>query len=265
MIISSNLKPLVYILGWVLIILILSMGCNSSKKTAKSESVNNKPQFDESPEIVTSSTSVHNLYANCGNDLFIKVPDLGDYYNPKISATGARVVASKRFYNKFRIIPTEDSCQISVSSITNGELVHIGDLNYKVIQPPKPSIEWNIDEKMYRMGAFVSKTSSITVRLIPDPDFKSGFPEEAGYGIKSIDVFGQLSIGPPTKVNSINTSGRNATELITIPLGTQIQAAKEGTGVFIKLNDIYRVNFMGQRISDDRFYDNERMLAFRVR
>ena len=44
----------------------------------------------------------------------------------------------------------------------------------------------------------VSKNSKVQIRLEPDADFKSALPADANYGITSIDVLAQLSLGPPT-------------------------------------------------------------------
>ncbi|MEO0473533.1 MAG: GldM family protein, partial [Bacteroidota bacterium] len=217
------------------------------------------------PEIVITSAAVQNLYRNCGNDVNIDVPALGDLYKPKINASSATVIANKTSNKKFRIVPTGKTCVVSVNSITNGQTMKIGDVNYKVIEPPKPTIDMAINGKPTSGSTPVAKSSRIQVKLNPDADFRSSLPGDANYGISSIDVLAQLSLGPPQKVNSVNTNGKDATKAIRISLGTRVRQARPGTKVYIRINEIYRKNFRGQKIPDKRFSEVERTLSIVVK
>lgn len=217
------------------------------------------------PEIVITSAAVQNLYRNCGNDVNIDVPALGDQYNPKISATSATVIPSQKSKKKFRIVPTGKASVVTVSSITGGKTVKIGDVNYKVIKPPKPTINMAVNGKTYNGSSMVPKTSRVALRLEPDDDFKSALPQDARYGITSIDVLAQLSLGPPTKVNGVNANGQDATKAISVSLGTKVRQARAGTKVYIRINQIYRKNFQGKSIPDKRFSEVERTLSLVVK
>ena len=217
------------------------------------------------PSIEMNLVASNTMYRNCGNDFLIKVPGLGDLYNPRISASSAQVIPSKKTREKFRIVPTGRDTRVTVNSITNGHSIKIGDVDYKVINPPKPSISMAVNGKPYNGLIPVSANSQIEVRVEPDPDFSANYPNDAMYGITSIDVLAQLSLGPPTVVNQVNTAGRDATEPIAIPLGTRVRQAKKGTTIMIRLNEVYRVNFLKKRIPDKRFSDLEKVMTFRLR
>lgn len=216
------------------------------------------------PEIVVTSAAIQILYANCGNDVNIDVPALGDNYNPRITATNAEVITNQQSKIKFRIVPKARTCKVSVSSNTNGQNIKIGDLDYKVIQPPKPSIDIRVNGQRVT-GAPVPKTSSVQVRLVPDEDFKSSLPADSRYTISTIEVKAQLSLGPPQKVNEVNVNGADATRPIAVALGTRVRQARPGTTVYIVVNDIYRVNFQNQRIKDTRFSEIEKTISLVVR
>jgi len=218
------------------------------------------------PEIVVTSAAVQILYQNCGNDVNIDVPALGDLYNPRVSASSAEVIQSSQSKKTFRIVPTGRSTTVSVSSVTNGQTIKIGDIQYKVIRPPKPTIRMLVNGKLYNGASMVPKASRVQVGLDPDDDFKSALPNDAKYGITSIDVLAQLSLGPPTKVNSVRGTNDAVNSPVTVSLGTQVrQSARPGTKVYVRVNEIFRVNFQNKRIPDSRFSETERMLSLVVR
>jgi gliding motility-associated protein GldM len=216
------------------------------------------------PEVVMRSETIQILYQYCGNDFFITVPALGDSYHPVISASEAEVIPSKKYATKFRIVPTGENCRVSVSSNTNGQIIKVGDVDYKVVQPPKPTIELSINGKTNSGVVPVSANSRVQVRVVPDADFKANLPDDARYTISSIDVLAQLSLGPPVKVNALNTNGKDATQAIMVSLGTQVRNARRGTKVYIRINDIYRHNFQNKRVPQP-LGEAERMLSIVLR
>ena len=83
---------------------------------------------------------------------------------------------------------------------------------------------------------------------------------DARYRIGSIDVLAMLSLGPAQKVNTISTSGKDATKGIPVNLGSQIrQNRRNGLNAYVVLNKISRINFQNKAIEDTRFPEAERM------
>jgi len=215
------------------------------------------------PEIVITSTAVQNLYRACANTVKIDVPALGNLYNPVINASGAQVVKSQKSKTNFVLVPSGKQCVVTVSSNTNGQTLKIGDVTYKVISPPKPSVEMRVNGKATSGSTPVSKASKITVQVKPDPEFKSLLPKDARYKINGIEVLAQLSLGPPRSVNKVR--GGDATKPIRVSLGPKVKQARPGTKVYIRIDAISRVNFKGQAIPDKRFSEVERMLSIVVK
>lgn len=215
------------------------------------------------PEIVITSAAVQNLYRSCGNTVNIDVPALGDYYNPDIKVSSGSVQKSKESKKKFMIMPEGRKCDVSVNSITNGRSVNIGVVNYKVIEPPKPSIEMMVNGKPYNGSSPIPKTSRILVKVKPDAEFRAALPNDARYGISTIDVLGQLSLGPPRNVGTVR--GGRAEKGIRVSLPTEIRQARPGTKVYVRVNEVYRLNFRNQRKADGRFSELERTLSLVTR
>jgi gliding motility-associated protein GldM len=236
------------------------------KATGGFETLEVKGQFTvRKPEIQVTSAAIQILYRACANDVNIDVPALGDYYNPVITADNAEVIKSTESKKRFRLVPGSGrTCKVGVSSLTNGATVKIGDVDYKVIEPPKPGLNMAVNGKPYNGSQMVNRNSPIAVRVEPDPDFKANLPQDARYRISAIKVLAQLSLGPPTPINTINTAGQDATSPIRVALGSQIRDARPGTKVYIQLAEIQRVNFQNKTINDNRFTEVEKTLSLVV-
>ena len=230
------------------------------KATGGFETIEVSEQFTvRKPSVEITSASVQNLYRNCANDVNIRVPALGDYYNPKVAASSASVQGSQKSKEQFRIIPTGKTCVVSVSNTLNGKTTKIGDVPYKVIEPPKPQIAIGVNGKILQGATPVKKGSRIQVTLIPDADFKASLPADARYQISKITVKAKLSLGAPRAINSINTAGQDATRPIRVTLGPQSSSIRSNTTVYIELDEIIRVNFQGKKITDRRFLATEKL------
>ncbi|MEM9718027.1 MAG: GldM family protein [Bacteroidota bacterium] len=235
------------------------------KATGGMETITVEEQFTvRKPSVEITSATVQNLYQNCANDVNIRVPALGEYYNPKVSASSANVVASQKSKEQFRIIPTAKKCVVSVSNVLNGKTTKVGDVPYNVIKPPKPTIAVGANGRQLQGSAPIRKGSKIQVRLVPDADFKASLPNDARYQVSQILVKANLSLGPPVTVNKINTAGRDATQPMNVGLGSRGNSAPKGTVFYIEIDEIIRVNFQGKKIPDKRFLKSELMASFKV-
>lgn len=208
------------------------------------------------PEVVITSASVQNLYANCGNTINVDVPALGEFYNPKFAATSATVLPSTSDKKKVTIVPTGKTCVLSVSSLTNGQNIKIDDITYKVIKPPRPSIDLLVSGKEYNGAAPIPSKSSCKVVVRPDNDFKSALPKDARYMITSIDLLSQRSLGAPSKVASFSGNGKDAVAGIPVELGNSLKGDAPGTKIYFKIDNVYRINFQNQKVQE-QFSDRD--------
>ncbi len=200
------------------------------------------------PEVVITSASVQNLYYNCGNIINVDVPALGEFYNPKFTASNAQVLPSSTDKKKITIVPTGKVCVLGVSSLTNGQNIKIDDIRYKVIKPPRPLIVLEVLGKEYNGARPIPRKANCKVKIRPDSDFRSALPKDARYAIDKIDLLSQRSLGAPSKVASFRGSGKNAVAGIPCPLGQALKGDPPGTKIFFKIGHIYRLNFQNKKI-----------------
>jgi hypothetical protein len=66
------------------------------------------------------------------NQLTIDVPDLGEFYSPKVQATEATLQPSSTDTRKFTIIPTGSSTTVTISSLTNGQNILVDKVTFQV-------------------------------------------------------------------------------------------------------------------------------------
>lgn len=213
-------------------------------------------------KIPINSASNNILYWNCGNTLLFDLPP--DFGSPVVTASDAEVVSNKSDLRRYQISPSGKTCEISLSENKNGTRVLRSTYQYKVIKPPKPSIELIVNGNLYDEMALIPKTSRVQLIVRGDPDFQSAFPRDARYQIGKIDVLAQLSLGPPTKINSINAGGKSATQGIAVDLGTQVRQARPGTTIFIQFDNLYRINYKNQNIKENLSF-HERTFAITIR
>lgn len=215
------------------------------------------------PEIQITSAAVQLLYRNCGNAINIDVPALGDYYDPKISATSANVTQSRSEKRKFLIVPTARTTKVKVQSKTNGQLVDIGTANYRVVEPPKPTFEVKLRGQQYRPGSEVQPGESVYMRLLPEKEFKEMLPKDSRYVIGSMKIMMKDKIGPPTVLRTLNFDNKDFTTNPTrIRIPSDIRQASRNTPIYFQIDKIYRKNYLGQLVEDKRFTEQERTFFF---
>ena len=143
-----------------------------------------------------------------------------------------------------------------MSSLTNGQNIKIDDVKYKVIKPPKPSIQLLVSGREYNGASPIPKKSSCVVRLKPDADFRAALPKDARYMISKVSLLSQRSLGAPSTVGSYSGSGKDAVKGIPVSLGNKLKSDAPGTKIFFKIDKVYRVNFQNKKV-EVRFGDRE--------
>jgi gliding motility-associated protein GldM len=217
------------------------------------------------PEVRISSASIQSLYRHCSNPINIDVPALGDLFDPVVSATQAQVRTSGQSRKRFMIEPTGQNCVLSVSNRAEGRVTKVEDIRYRVIEPPKPSIEMQVNGRSYNGAVPVARSSRVALRLIADREFAMAQPGDAQYEIGEVVILLQDQLGPARVVKTLNLQGQDATRLQQIPLGPEVQQARPGTQAFVQIREVYRKNYRGERIADTRFPELELTLSLPLR
>jgi len=205
------------------------------------------------PEIVVTSAAVQLLYAECGNDLNIDVPALGELYDPVITADNAQVLPSQRSKKKFRVVPKGGSktCRLDVKTRLGGQLVPLGDLNYKVVPPPRPSIRVYVGNEPYNGTSPVPRTATVRIRVEPDKDFASSLPEDAKYVIANPEIKVVRGLAGAQPVGSLPTSKITQSPVVSVDLTDYARGLQPGNVVYVQFADVFRVNFQNKQVKEN--------------
>ncbi|MGB0522636.1 MAG: gliding motility protein GldM [Flammeovirgaceae bacterium] len=185
------------------------------------------------PVIQIRSASVQALYLNCGNELQVDVPALGNIYEPKFSAAGADAIPGAK-KGLVTVVPNRAKVDLTVSS--GG--AKIGTESFKVRKVPKPTlIPYSGNRPVdLKQGVAALAMRNIEVRAVPDADFKAFLPKDARYRVTKYIV--TLARGKRA-VQSKTVTGPKAS------LTSLIQKAKPGgtDRLVIEIKEVQRMNF----------------------
>ena len=134
------------------------------------------------PEVVVRSKALQILYKDCGNVVDVDVPSLGENYNPDFSkSTGGAIIKSTTSKREITIVPTARDYTLAVYSNTNGQSVKIENLKYNVVKPNQPRIAMFTNGQEINGQQGLKKSQTVTVKLIPEPEFARTLPRDARY------------------------------------------------------------------------------------
>ena len=214
------------------------------------------------PEIVITSGAVQLLYKDCANQLNVDVPALGEYYQPVINASGGEARQSNQNRKRLLVDPQSRVLNLKVATRTNGQTIPLGSQKYRVVLPPKPSIELKANGHTYTGMASISKKSRIYMRIKPDREFAEMFDRDARYRISQVDVLLKDGLMPAKKVASMKVSNKDAVNGFRINLPSRVQQARTGAILYLQIDKVQRKNYKGKVITDKRFTEIERSFAF---
>ncbi len=206
------------------------------------------------PTIKVTSAAVQIMYRNCANDVFIDVPELGEHYDPVLSAKGGKVIVNKKNKKKVRVIPRGKRITIFVKSRVGGRALPIGQVSYRVIPPPKPDIVVGVGKISNRWDGQKpwKKGDRICIKIMPEKNFGRTMPKDARYRIEGIVVKVKKGLGAPQPVKSLGRSkvmdlykGVQCISLFTITRGLP-----PGTKIYLQLKRVVRINFEGRAIEE---------------
>ncbi|MFK7971987.1 MAG: hypothetical protein AB8F95_16590 [Bacteroidia bacterium] len=217
------------------------------------------------PEVIVTSDAVQVLYKNCANTLRIDVPALGEAYDPVISATGARVRKSEVSKRRFLIDPTANRCALKVATRSQGKEIALQKLNYRVIEPPTPGIEFKVNSRVYNGISSIPKGSRINIKLKPDLNFRKQFPGEVNYQVRRVNILLKDGLQPPRLVGTVFMDQSFIKKGGRVIVPTKVWQASPGSTLYFQLEGIERVNYRGKIIPDNRLSEAERTFAFTLR
>lgn len=201
------------------------------------------------PEVVVRSRALQVLYKDCGNTVSVDVPALGDAYSPDFSKSqGGRIITANSSVRDITIVPSRPEFNLSVYSNTNGQKIKIDDLRYTVKKTPKPVLTVEVSGRPYDGRSPVKKNQNITVKLVPDADFRRELPKDARYKVSKVNILYASGLMPPRKV--VTTTG-NIMEGVVINLNQgDLRNCQDGDRIYVEIEDPARINFEGQTFAE---------------
>ncbi len=205
------------------------------------------------PEIVVTSAAVQILYSECGNDLNIDVPALGELYDPRVTADNAQVIQSKQSKKKFRVVPRAGAktCRLNVQTNTAGQLVDLGYLDYKVIPPPRPSIRVLVNNELYNGVSPVPRTATVRIQVVPDRDFAQSLPEDARYVIDHPEIKVVKGLAGAQVIGTLPNSKVATSPTVTVDLTDYARGLQPGNVLYVQFKDVFRVNFQNKQVKEN--------------
>lgn len=204
------------------------------------------------PEVQVRSKELQLLYKDCGNNLVVDVPSLGDLYNPDFSrSTGGKIIKSPNSRKDITVVPSSRQFKLSVYTKTNGQNIKLDNLNYSVVKPPKPRIIMqNAAGTEYNGMADLNRRQTVTVKLVPDADFRAALKKDARYVASKVTLKYKSGLGAAKTIKSYN--GRDIQKGIKVNLNQgQLRQAPPGTKIFIEVEGVKRVNFQNKQIDEN--------------
>ncbi len=190
--------------------------------------------FVAKPVIQVQSASVQALYLQCGNELNVQVPALGNAYQPNFSADGAAVYEGNK-RGVVTVVPNAKNVKLNVSS--GGNL--IGSENFGVRLVPKPELfptdgARELDQKQ---GIKAAQLGRLVMRAEADASFKEFLPKDARFRVTGYTVY--LARGNRPVANQ-KVSGPE------FNLSQWRSQAKAGDRLVIEVTEVKRMNFRDQ-------------------
>lgn len=185
------------------------------------------------------------IYKNCDNPIVLSevcernIPI--DYV-----FEGGQIIVSDTNDKHIHLFPTKDSCVLTIFEQKQGFNHFIMQMKCRVIQPPPPSLEILLKRKD---GTSIRITDTLEVRagdilsikVIPDPEFRVAFPDEAHYKPEKMII---ESNSKKQEIANITSYWKDNQVLWVIPTTWKKLPFKSMT---LFINNLYRIDSKGNK------------------
>ncbi len=185
------------------------------------------------PVMQIQSDAVQALYLNCGNDLDVQVPALGNAYNPTFSAKGGTAIKGSQI-GKVKLVPKSGKLTMTVS---NGGNV-VGSQTFNVRRIPAPSIAPYIGSRPVNLKTGMpAKTPKINIKAQSDEDFQKFLPKDAKFRVTEA-IITLVRSGSEVRRITVKNPKANISSLTA--------QARKGDLLAIEVKKVVRANFKNE-------------------
>lgn len=193
--------------------------------------------FIAQPVIKVTSEVVNQLYADCANELMIDVPALGNTYAPSFTINNGTFIQGNK-PGQVTVIPgASGKVNIGVSSGGN----KIGTVDYDIKPVPNPSIRLFDGRGPIDLSVAYPAPgpSTLLVKAIPEVNFGRTMAKDAKFEVTGGEVILLRNEVPREKVG---ISGES------VAIRNLLASAKSGDGLVVRVTEVTRTNFRGNKI-----------------
>ncbi|CAD5271151.1 MULTISPECIES: gliding motility protein GldM [unclassified Imperialibacter] len=195
--------------------------------------VNTVKYFVSKPVIQVQSASLSALYLNCGNELNIQVPAMGEAYDPSFNVSGGTATKDPSKKGFVTVVPQAAKVDIAVSS--GGNL--IGTETFTVKRIPKPEIVVYDRGRAVDMKMGVAQPPrALQLRAEPDESFQSLLPNDARFRVTDSEI---------ALVRGARAVVVRRFQGPDINLADIAGQARSGDAIVIDIKQVQRMNFKG--------------------
>jgi hypothetical protein len=184
------------------------------------------------PTILVSSAVRGVLYKNCGNEITVKCPDIGNSFNPTYSADGATIINSSEI-GLMTILPVDELAYLTVS--IRGDKVAVE--KFISANPPSPNILILSDSIEIDIDKPISSKGRLSIKIIPEPSFANNYPYDARYKI------GSWSITILRNNKELLVKTFNDADVDMSSLGIKLLS---GDYLIFNIKEVNRINFLNE-------------------
>ncbi|AGA76899.1 gliding motility protein GldM [Echinicola vietnamensis] len=200
----------------------------------------NYEYFVANPTIEVTAEAIQQLYAQCANELSIKVPALGNSYAPEFAVTNGQAIKGSN-PGDVTIIPA-NSGKVNIGVSSGG--AKIGTVTYDIRPVPAPTIAaYNGDKEIDMSVPFPAPgPSQLKIKAVPEPTFGRTMPKDARFQVSG-GVVKLLRNEVPRE--QVNINGED------VAIRQLLAAARSGDNLVIQVTEVTRTNFQGQKIKSN--------------
>ena len=195
--------------------------------------------FVAQPVIEVTSEVVQQLYADCANELLIKVPALGNSYSPEFAVSNGQSIKGN-LPGEVTIIPgASGKVTIGVSSGGN----KIGDKAFDIKPVPDPTIVPQLSNGSaldVSQAHAIGSLTGLKVTAQPEPTFGRTMAKDANFEVTGGEVRLLRSDVPRQTVQISNGN--------SIAMRQLLESARAGDDIVVVVNQVTRTNFRGNKI-----------------
>jgi len=185
------------------------------------------------PVLSIQSASVTALYFNCGNELNVQVPALGNQYNPAFSAQGGSTIAGSQ-KGTVTVIPKAAEVTLRVSS--NGNAV--GSQKFKVRRIPKPEIKaMNRGREIDMKRGLKPVPRVLQIRAVADESFQQFLPKDARFQVSQSEI---SLVRAGRQIASVRGTGKD------VNIAQIASQARSGDNIVVEIKKVQRANFRNE-------------------